>query len=167
MSSPSPDALYNPGLVDVVHRKCGGPRVASGSWRPPPAGGMRPSCLMHWCLTSWPGRFHLSDVPFIPGPLSPPILHPIALQWFEWAERALFKTKENQKTKSKQKKTLGSTQIPLFVLSKCHLPSPDVQRSPGVVDVVHRVSGRSRIVLRSRGTAVGRRCWNQAECTEG
>ena len=33
--------------------------------------------------------------PFLPRSLSPPFLHPIALQWFEWAERVLINKKCN------------------------------------------------------------------------
>ena len=49
-----------------------------GSWRPPPAGGMRSSCLMHWWLTSRPGRFRPGDVHFSQVHCHPSILHPIA-----------------------------------------------------------------------------------------
>ena len=43
--------------------------------------------------------------------------------------------------------------IPLFVLSECHPPSPSVLRNPGLVDAVHRVSGRSRNAPRKLATA--------------
>ena len=38
---------------------------------------------------------------------------------------------------------------PSFVLSKRHSPSPHALRIPGLVDVVHRVSGRSSIAPRN------------------
>ena len=48
-SFPIPNALRNPGLVDVVHRLRGGPRVTPGGRRPPLTGGMRSSCFTHCC----------------------------------------------------------------------------------------------------------------------
>ena len=39
--------------------------------------------------------------------------------------------------------------IPLFILSKCHPPSPDALRNPGLVNAVHRIIGRSRIAPRN------------------
>ena len=48
---PSPSALCDPGLVDVVHQVRIGPRVAPGSWRPPLAWGTHPSCFTHWSAT--------------------------------------------------------------------------------------------------------------------
>ena len=61
----------------------------------------------------------------------------------------------------------GNQPIVLFLLSKCHPPSPNAPRNPGLVDVVHRISGRSRIAPRSWVTTVGRRGWNQTEWTGG
>ena len=73
---PSPDALRNPGLVNVFHRERGGPRVAPGTWRPPLAGEIYPSCLTHWVAYLLPGAassasdVHFSQDHFTPYPTS-------------------------------------------------------------------------------------------------
>ena len=59
---PSPDTLRNPGLLDVVHRAEVDFEPPPGNWRPPPAGGMLLSCLTHWWLAFWLGRFRPGDV---------------------------------------------------------------------------------------------------------
>ena len=72
---------------------------------------------------------------------------------------------------SKQEKGELKTELKIypifFILSKHHPPSPDALRNPGLVDVVRRVSGRTRIAPRDGVTAVGRRSWNKAESTGG
>ena len=106
MSPPSPNAQRIPGLVDVVHR-------AEVDFEPPPfpppgsgqspAGGMRPSCLTHWWLTSWLGCFRPGRHPFLLGPLSPPYpIPPIALQWSEQTERASIQQKKNSNSNESQ-----------------------------------------------------------------
>ena len=67
MSSPIPDALRNPGLVDAVHWVSGGPLFLSG--------------------------------PMLPPPPPSPILHPIALQWSDWTERALIQKQEHHEAR--------------------------------------------------------------------
>ena len=57
--------------------------------------------------------------------------------------------------------------IPPFVLSTCHPPSPNALRNPGLVDVVHRVSGRSRIAPRNWVAAAGRWGTNQSTRSGG
>ena len=71
VSSPSSNALRNPGLVDVVHRVCGAPRAVSGSWWLSLADGVHPSCIGHWEATQ--ARTVLSGQrPFLPFSLPPP-----------------------------------------------------------------------------------------------
>ena len=71
VSSPSSNALRNPGLVDVVHRVCGAPRAVSGSWWLSLADGVHPSCVGHWEATQ--ARTVLSGQrPFLPFSLRPP-----------------------------------------------------------------------------------------------
>ena len=96
--SPSPNALRNPGLVDVVHRVSERSRIAPPP--PPELGGRR------WPLgyepehTIWgyPGQICMGAPgrrPSLPGPLSSPILHPIAMQWSDWTDRALIQKQKN------------------------------------------------------------------------
>ena len=74
-----------------------------GSWRPPLNGGLRarPS---HWgspcpdCAWVHPGDVHFSQDHF-----HPTILHPIALQWSAWTERASVQQKKQKRTKTQQK----------------------------------------------------------------
>ena len=86
----SPDALRNPGLVDFVLRVSGRSRIAP----PPPHGklgaaaGWRDAFQMLFARVA----YLLAGVsvsperrPFLLGPLPPPTLHPIALQWSEQA----------------------------------------------------------------------------------
>ena len=47
-------------------------------------------------LTSWLGRFRPGDVCFSPDHHQPLILHPIALQWSEQAERASIQQSKNK-----------------------------------------------------------------------
>ena len=63
-SFPIPNALRNPGLVDVVHRLRGGPRVTPGGRRPPLTGGMRSSCFTHCCQSPVRAPFLLQSFGF-------------------------------------------------------------------------------------------------------
>ena len=78
VSSPVPNTLRNPGLVDVVHRICGGPRAASGSWCLSLTYGSRPS-FFFLCTGPTHARAVLSgQFPFLLGPLRPPPPPPTA-----------------------------------------------------------------------------------------
>ena len=92
LSSPTvspnpPTPLCNPGLMDDVHRVRGGPRVAlrklaaAADWRD------ASHCLTYWWATSLSLR---TDHHYI--------IHPIVLQWREWAERTLLRQRQ-RKTK--------------------------------------------------------------------
>ena len=80
--------LVNPGLVAVGHRVCGGPRAAPRERWPPVAWelgaspGIAPGLAYHTATARSPGR-----QPF--WPTQSHLLHPMALQWPERAERAL------------------------------------------------------------------------------
>ena len=102
--SQSPDALRIPGLVDVVHRAEVDleppPSPPPGSWRLPPAGGMRPRGFSHWWLTSWTGFwFRPGDVHFSQDHCRPLILYPIALPWSEQAEIASIQQEQTTNKK--------------------------------------------------------------------
>ena len=66
----SPNVLSHPPMPYVIRAwwtsSIGQRWISSspGSWRPPPVGGMRPSCLTHWWLTCWRGWFYSGDVYF-------------------------------------------------------------------------------------------------------
>ena len=89
LSDIHPASECGPVMVGVTHRAWGGPRAAPapGSWWPPLDGGTRTSLANLGLVSS--GRRS-----FLPGALSstPPIPHPIGLQWLEWADMALKKT---------------------------------------------------------------------------
>ena len=87
-----PNALVHPGLVDVVRRVRGGPRVA------PAVGGRRwlEGCIPVAIYTSrLPGRLTQAKSIF-PGSPSIHTLHLIALRWSEQAGRALIQQKHNK-----------------------------------------------------------------------
>ena len=93
---PSPDALLNPCLVDVVHRISGISRIASRNWVTTGGLGLEPG-RVHWGLALaktvlvCPGDVQFSQYQ---SPL--PILHPMALHWSDWNERVLIKQKRGE-----------------------------------------------------------------------
>ena len=94
--------LCNPGLEDDVHRVRDRIRVE-------PEWGDRDR---HWPARlepgrqheggggggPWPKRYGFQGYPFLPGPLTPPILELIALQWSEWARKGFNTTRQKNKT---------------------------------------------------------------------
>ena len=82
----------NPGMVDVVYRDRGDFELPAGQLAA--AAGWRHACQLLFALVVYllAGVLALPDRrPFLRGPLSPPTLRPIAMQWHEWAEKALIK----------------------------------------------------------------------------
>ena len=88
--SPSPKALCNPGMVDVVHRVRDRPRVAPRNWESHWPAGLEPG-REHWRLTlAKTVLFHTGDAISSRSIAPPPplILYPMSLQWHEWVEIA-------------------------------------------------------------------------------
>ena len=91
---PPTRAKVNPGLVAVGRLVCGGPRAAPRerwppvAWEPPP--GIAPGLASHTATARSPGR-----QPF--WPTLSHLLHPMALQWPERAERVLSTKKKKKK----------------------------------------------------------------------
>ena len=101
------NALGNPGLVEVIHRICGGPRAAP----PPPElavssgwGGASRSPTVLDCYLLQSERT-IRETSISPGIFAtpPPIQHPCALQWsapvthFRWQYKSLTRARSNQK----------------------------------------------------------------------
>ena len=96
---PSPEALRNPCLADVVHR------AEVGFESPPKVGdrrrleGMRPRCFRTGSLQpgwdSFARATSISPRTAVKAPPPPLILHPIAPQWYEQTEMVLIKKKIN------------------------------------------------------------------------
>ena len=90
---PSPEAIRNPGLVDVVLRVNGRSRIA-------PQNGVAAAGRQGTNQTTRSGGTlartvwaHPGDVRFFfQDQCQPTILYPIALQWSDWTERALITT---------------------------------------------------------------------------
>ena len=94
---------------------------------PPFAGGVgtRPSAL-----GADPGQIGMGSPgrrPFPPGPLPPSILHPVALQWHEWAERALIQQKQNRPRAAFQ--TWGLVWSGYGLSTDCHLYCAEQRRA--------------------------------------
>ena len=108
MSSPSPDALRNSGLVDLVLQVSDRSRIAPRNWTIDCDWRGWNRGRVHWGLTLaktvWvhPGDVisPRTTVPHVISPrttvLPPPMLHPIALQWSKQAGRGLIQQKQNR-----------------------------------------------------------------------
>ena len=92
---PISDVLRYPGLVDVVHQERCGPRVVLRKLVAA-AGRRDASQLFHALVDYLLARvwFRPGDVHFSQDHSHPPIPHPIALLWAEWAERVSIQQKE-------------------------------------------------------------------------